>query len=236
MPWRSIETVVEPSTSAPAPPGGVRPSRALIATVGIAGLLAVVAFVVALGSGGPGSFTVVGGEMIGGSPPVDAAGPVGSGAIGADAPPELVLEVVGAVERPGVYHLPAGSRVGDLVDAAGGYSPRVDTARATRSLNLAARLADGDQVRVPSRDDADVPDLPAATGPGGPSANGSAPMDLNHATTEQLDTLPGIGPATAAKILAAREETPFASVDDLRTRKLVGAKTFEGLRELVTVR
>jgi competence protein ComEA len=108
----------------------------------------------------------------------------------------------------------------------------VDAALADRQLNLAAAVRDGDEIHVPARGEV------AAGGGGnngGTSAATSGVIDLNTATAEALDTLPGVGPATAAKIIAAREEQRFASIDDLGTRKVVGPATLEKIRALVTV-
>jgi len=233
-PWRVLEDpphepergsgdVERPSS------GHVDVPRRAVAATAMAGFLATGAFVLAFGFGGSGSVSVDGGRPLGSGPPSAQA----VTANGSDAPVLLVVEIVGAVDRPGVFRLPAGSRVADLVTAAGGYGARVDADRAGRELNLAAPLHDGDQVRVPSRDDAATSTVRPA---GGSSIPASGPIDLNSATAEQLDSLPGIGPVTAAKILAARGEQRFTAVDDLRTRKLVGEKTFANLKDLVTIR
>jgi competence protein ComEA len=143
----------------------------------------------------------------------------------------LVVEVGGAVLRPGVYRLPSGSRVADAVAAAGGYGPRVDAEAADQALNLAAPLVDGEQVHVPRRGESSQAGGGGAGAGSSPAAAGGL-VDLNHASAEALDALPGIGPATVAKIMAAR---PFASVDDLETRKVLGAATLAKIRALVTV-
>jgi competence protein ComEA len=160
-----------------------------------------------------------------------SAAPSSTGVAGRAAVGELVVEVGGAVGHPGVYRLPAGARVGDAIAAAGGYAPRVDAAEADRRLNLAAPLRDGEEVHVPARGEA------AGDSSGGVAgdAPGGRLIDVNTASAAQLDTLPGVGPATAAKIITAREAQRFASVDELRTRKVVGEATLEKIRALGTV-
>ena len=242
-PWRVIDAPAGAAAPAAAgsgaePPGQHLPSPAILKialTAGAAIACAALAFVVAF-AGSPGEAMIVDGgstlPIAGSSGAVESGGSPGVAAAG-----EIVVEIVGAVPRPGVFRLPVGSRVGDLVTAAGGSGPRVDTARAERELNLAATLRDGDQVRVPSRDDAASAASGGSAAPGGGGGAGSGPpVDLNHATQAELEALPGIGPATAQKIIAAREEAPFAAVEELRTRGVLGEKTFEKLRELVAVR
>ncbi|HEY6416023.1 MAG TPA: ComEA family DNA-binding protein [Acidimicrobiales bacterium] len=169
--------------------------------------------------------------------PPDARAGDGGASTTATAPTEVVVHVAGAVVSPGVRRLPPGSRVTDALDAAGGALPGADLPR----INLAAPLVDGQQVYVPTPGE----EVPVAAGsgfPGGAGAAGSAggvvgtPVDLNSATAEQLDTLPGVGPATAAAIIAHREEHgPFTSVDQLLDVRGIGEAKLEQLRDLVSV-
>jgi len=215
-PWRALETADPPG----APAGSAR-RPLVLGGVAVAIVLGVIAFALAASSG---SGTAVAVQATGRPAPSTGLAP---GDAGADA--TLVVEVSGAVPHPGVYHLSSAARVGDAIAAAGGYGARVDAARAARELNLAAHLRDGDQVRVPSRDDP-----PPAESAAGSAASGGI-VHLATATAAQLDALPGIGPVTAAKIIASRDKQRFAAIDDLRTRKLVGASAFDKIRDLITV-
>jgi competence protein ComEA len=172
----------------------------------------------------------------GADPSPDAEAADDGGASATTAPTEVVVHVAGAVASPGVRRLPPGSRVTDALDAAGGALPGADLPR----INLAALLVDGQQVYVPKPGE-EVP-VAAAGVPGGAGAAGSggpvpgAAVDLNTATAEQLDTLPGVGPATAAAIIAHREQHgPFTAVDQLLDVRGIGEAKLEQLRDLVSV-
>jgi competence protein ComEA len=145
-----------------------------------------------------------------------------------------VVHVVGAVRRPGVYRLRVGQRVEDVIRRAGGARGDTDL----QAINLAAKIADGQQVVVPRRGAAAVGGAVAAAGGGAGAAGAgpSAPINLNSATAEQLDTLDGVGPATAQKILDYRtQHGGFASVDDLAQVSGIGPKKLEALKAQVTV-
>ena len=136
----------------------------------------------------------------------------------------LVVHVVGAVHSPGLFRVKDGSRVADAVARAGGPTRRADLS----AVNLAAPLADGQQVIVPRRG----PPGSTATATGGAPG---AKVSLAIATVDQLDELPGIGPVTAQKIVDWRSSHgPFQSVDDLDDVPGIGPARIEQLRDLVT--
>lgn len=140
----------------------------------------------------------------------------------------LVVDVAGAVRRPGLYRLAPGSRVADAVAAAGGANRRADR----DAVNLAAPLADGLQVVVPRRTTAGGAAGGATSTPGAPSP--TAPVDLNSASVEQLDALPGIGPSTAQKIVDYRQaHGAFHSVAELDAVPGIGAGRIAQLQGLV---
>jgi competence protein ComEA len=133
---------------------------------------------------------------------------------------DVVVDVTGAVERPGVYRLPAGARVTDAVERAGGASGGA----LLEAINLAARLADGQQVVVPKRG-------PAGTSLAAAAATEEGPISLGTATVEQLDTIEGIGPVTAQDIIEFRDEHGgLASVEQLDQVSGIGPATMESLR------
>lgn len=181
------------------------------------------------------------------------AGPSGGASATAAAPVTVVVHVVGQVRRPGVVQLPAGSRVDDAVEAAGGFTEKADRA----ALNLARPLVDGEQLWVGAPGEEPPAGIMAGAGPGRPAGgpggagggeggaaapgsaaagSGTAPLDLNLATQAELEELPGVGPVTAGHILAWREQHGrFSSIDELMEVSGIGERTFAQLEPLVSV-
>jgi competence protein ComEA len=149
------------------------------------------------------------------------------------APATIVVDVEGAVANPGVQTLPAGSRVSDAIAAAGGYSASVDVAAAAAQINLAQPLADGEQIHVPIQGETLPGDAPAPGATDGAGSDGGL-VDLNSASPEQLEALPGIGPVTVQKIVAARDQGPFSSLQDAVDRGVLNRGQLEEIQDLAT--
>ena len=151
-------------------------------------------------------------------------------------PGPLHVYASGAVRHPAVYRLPPGSRIDALIKAAGGPSDAADL----RHLNLAAPLHDGEQVYVPRVDDVCPPTITPGAQAADTTGNGTTPgampggkIDINHASASALETLPGVGPAMAQRIIAAR---PYSKIEDIKRVRGIGDKTFQKLKPYITTK
>ncbi|MDQ0231570.1 helix-hairpin-helix domain-containing protein [Metabacillus malikii] len=143
----------------------------------------------------------------------------------------IVLDLKGAVRNPGVYELQVGSRVHQLIDLAGGFNEEADEG----SVNLAAPLEDGMVIYIPKK--GEVNENPFIEPINEETESTSKLVNINSATVEELQTLPGIGPSKAAAILAYREEEgPFSNIEDIMKVSGIGEKSFDKLKELITVK
>ena len=158
-------------------------------------------------------------------------------------PAPILVHVLGAVSQPGIYSLPTESRVQDAIEAAGGLLPMANA----QALNLAAFLQDAEQVVVPSQVPSPSPTQAYSnpqSAPQPPQDNQPPParstttvlININSASVEELDTLPGVGPVTAEKIIAYREEHgPFPTIEAILDVSGIGPVKFEGMKDLITV-
>ena len=191
--------------------------------------IAAAALSIALLAVGLGAWLVFGGEPATHAPGGNLADPFATAgeSVVPTASSRLVVDVEGAVLHPGILELPAGSRVADAVSAAGGYSSQADLKAAAAQVNLAGLVRDGQQIVVPTVG------LPPASGGAGDGGGGL--VDLNSASPDALDALPGIGPVTVQKIVAARTDKPFGTLQELVTRKVLTSAQLDKIRDLVTL-
>ncbi len=169
------------------------------------------------------------------SSPSSSPSPLPTGSSSSVPPVTVTVDVAGQVNGPGVYAVRDGARVTDAIVAAGGTSAEADV----EQLNLAARVADGERIYVPRKGENPPPAVPSGAAPATGAAKApaaSGPVDLNAASAEQLDALPGVGPATSAAILAYRaSHGRFRSVTELLDVPGIGPAKLEALRPLVKV-
>ena len=175
-----------------------------------------------------------------------SSAPAGSIPSGSSTPASgtIYVDIEGAVAQPGIRELPAGSRVADAIAAAGGYASDADIDAAATAINLAQPLDDGQQVQVPRvgeiqpgrvSPDAETAGAGGGSGGGGSGGGGSGGLvDLNTATPEELEALPGIGAVTVQKIVAARQERPFSSLQDAVDRGVIHRGQLEDIQGVAT--
>ncbi|RJR15292.1 hypothetical protein C4579_02675 [Candidatus Microgenomates bacterium] len=140
---------------------------------------------------------------------------------------EITVHIAGSIENPGVYTIPAISRVQDLIDRAGGFSQEANEEFIGKQLNLAQKLVDGQKIYVPETGE-------TATAIQGSEMAGisTSMISINSASSGELDTLPGVGPVTADKIIDGR---PYGSLEDLVSRKIISQKLFENIKDSLSL-
>lgn len=142
---------------------------------------------------------------------------------------EVLVDVSGAVLKPGVYKLSSGARVSEAISVAGGFSPNADSDFISKGINLAQKVSDGAKIYIPKRGE-NVQSFSSTSQ--GSTGTISGTININTATQAQLESLPGIGPVTAGKIIAQR---PYSAIEDLLSKKVVGQKTFEKIKGAISV-
>ena len=214
-----------------------RSDRILVAAGGTAVVLAAIAVFILLAPTAPPGSASATDPGIGLPPRCRSAAPPSSTGQPGTARGTIFVDVEGAVVEPGIRELPAGSRVADAIAAAGGYGTDADLEAAATAINLAQPVAHGEQVRVPAVGDA-APGQPStapssADGDGGIGTTAGL-VNLNTATPEELEALPGIGAVTVQKIVAARQERPFTSLDDAVERGVIHRGQLEDIQGVAT--
>jgi competence protein ComEA len=145
---------------------------------------------------------------------------------------KITIDVEGAVEKPGVYSLPSSARVQDALIAAGGMSRDADRVQIAKGLNLAAKIVDGGKIYIPRSGEQALASSGNPTDDLRQNVLGSGTININIASAKDLDILPGVGEVTAQKIISNR---PYGSVDELLSKKVVGQKVFEQIKEKIAV-
>lgn len=139
----------------------------------------------------------------------------------------IFIDVAGAVVKPGLYELPATARIHDAIIAAGGFAQDADRNQISKSINLAQRVGDGTKIYIPTEGEVTESGLDTAS-----TQPGSGSVNINSASVEQLDKLPGIGAVRAQNII---ENRPYEKLEDLVTKKVLGQKTFDDIKEQISL-
>lgn len=150
----------------------------------------------------------------------------------ASAEKEIVVDVEGAVMRPGVYTLSQNARVQDALIQAGGMRSNADRQAVAKSLNMASKLTDGAKIYIPFEGESDIPFHQGVTAQGSPTGNNDSLISLNSASESELDALPGVGPATVAKIITHR---PYSHLEELISKKVITKSTFEKIKDKISL-